>query len=166
MIVPDPAAPVDWLARWRWPRAELGSSFVRARCNEHGNRPGPAAVPAETPRARSLALELPQWPGQRPGQHVDVRLTADDGDQAQRSYSIASAPDEDRLVLTVERLDDGEVSRIWSTSCAPATSWTCGVRSAATSSGMSRSAALSSGLPAGPIRSTNPYRAAPDARRV
>jgi ferredoxin-NADP reductase len=64
----------------------------------------------ETPRTRSLALDLPQWPGHRAGQHVDVRLTAEDGYQAQRSYSIASAPDDDELVLTVERLDDGEVS--------------------------------------------------------
>ena len=55
-------------------------------------------------------LDLPDWPGHRAGQHVDVRLTADDGYQAQRSYSIASAPEDDHLVLTVERLDDGEVS--------------------------------------------------------
>jgi ferredoxin-NADP reductase len=55
-------------------------------------------------------LELPGWPGHRAGQHVDVRLTAEDGYQAQRSYSIASAPEEDHLVLTIERLDDGEVS--------------------------------------------------------
>ena len=67
-------------------------------------------VEAETPRAANLVLDLPHWPGHCPGQHVDVRLTADDGYQAQRSYSIASAPHEDQLVLTVERLDDGEVS--------------------------------------------------------
>jgi ferredoxin-NADP reductase len=64
----------------------------------------------ETPRVRSLVLDIPQWPGHRAGQHVDVRLTAEDGYQAQRSYSIASAPEERRLVLTVERLPDGEVS--------------------------------------------------------
>jgi ferredoxin-NADP reductase len=64
----------------------------------------------ETPRVRSITLDLPGWAGHRAGQHVDVRLTADDGYQAQRSYSIASAPEEGRLVLTVERLDDGEVS--------------------------------------------------------
>jgi ferredoxin-NADP reductase len=64
----------------------------------------------ETPRTKSLALELPEWPGHRAGQHVDVRLTAEDGYQAQRSYSIASAPEDDQLLLTVERLDDGEVS--------------------------------------------------------
>src|SRR5262245_64798435 len=55
-------------------------------------------------------LHVTSWQGHRPGQHVDVRLTADDGYQAQRSYSIASAPEEGKLVLTVERLDDGEVS--------------------------------------------------------
>jgi ferredoxin-NADP reductase len=64
----------------------------------------------ETARARSLALRLPAWRGHRAGQHVDVRLTADDGYQAQRSYSIASSPEDANLVITVERLDDGEVS--------------------------------------------------------
>lgn len=64
----------------------------------------------ETPRVRSLRLDCPDWPGHFAGQHVDVRLTAEDGYQAQRSYSIASAPEDDALVLTVERLDDGEVS--------------------------------------------------------
>ena len=64
----------------------------------------------ETPRARSIVLEVPEWPGHRAGQHVDVRLTAEDGYQAQRSYSIASAPEDGKLVLTVERLEDGEVS--------------------------------------------------------
>jgi ferredoxin-NADP reductase len=65
---------------------------------------------AETAQTRSLALDLPVWAGHRPGQHVDVRLTADDGYQAQRSYSIASAPEDDHVVLTVERLENGEVS--------------------------------------------------------
>jgi ferredoxin-NADP reductase len=65
----------------------------------------------ETPRVRSVVLDVPGWPGHLPGQHVDVRLTAEDGYQAQRSYSIASPPDTDeRLGLTVERLADGEVS--------------------------------------------------------
>jgi ferredoxin-NADP reductase len=64
----------------------------------------------ETPRAKTITLDVPDWPGQLPGQHVDVRLTAEDGYQAQRSYSIASAPEDARLALTVERLDDGEVS--------------------------------------------------------
>ena len=64
----------------------------------------------DTARVTSLVLDLPDWPGHRAGQHVDVRLTAEDGYQAQRSYSIASAPDDEQLVLTVERLEDGEVS--------------------------------------------------------
>lgn len=64
----------------------------------------------ETARVRSLVLDVPDWPGHQAGQHVDIRLTAADGYQAQRSYSIASAPEDDRLVLTVERLEEGEVS--------------------------------------------------------
>jgi ferredoxin-NADP reductase len=64
----------------------------------------------ETARVKSIVLAPPDWPGHRAGQHVDVRLTAEDGYQAERSYSIASAPAETQLVLTVERLDDGEVS--------------------------------------------------------
>ena len=63
----------------------------------------------ETPRVRTLELAVPGWTGHRAGQHLDVRLTAEDGYQAERSYSIASAPGEP-LALTVERLDDGEVS--------------------------------------------------------
>ena len=63
----------------------------------------------ETPRVRTLFLDAEGWLGHRAGQHVDVRLTAEDGYQAQRSYSIASAP-QDGLAITVERLDDGEVS--------------------------------------------------------
>jgi ferredoxin-NADP reductase len=64
----------------------------------------------ETRRVRSIVLDVPDWPGHRAGQHVDVRLTAEDGYQAQRSYSIASAPDDARLAITVESLPDGEVS--------------------------------------------------------
>ncbi len=63
----------------------------------------------ETPRVRTLELKVPGWGDHRAGQHLDVRLTAEDGYQAERSYSIASAPGE-TLALTVERLDDGEVS--------------------------------------------------------
>jgi len=63
----------------------------------------------ETPRARSLVLDVPDWPGHKAGQHVDVRLTAADGYRAQRSYSIASAPGAP-LMLTVERIGEGEVS--------------------------------------------------------
>jgi ferredoxin-NADP reductase len=68
------------------------------------------AVRPETPAARTLVLDVPGWPGHVAGQHVDVRLTAEDGYQAQRSYSIGSAPEADDLELTVERIDDGEVS--------------------------------------------------------
>jgi ferredoxin-NADP reductase len=64
----------------------------------------------ETPRCRSLALAPADWRGHLAGQHVDVRLTAEDGYQAQRSYSIASAPEDEALRLTVERIEDGEVS--------------------------------------------------------
>jgi ferredoxin-NADP reductase len=67
-------------------------------------------VVPETPRTKSLVLEVPGWEGHRAGQHVDVRLTAEDGYQAQRSFSIASAPEDGRLTLTVDRLEDGEVS--------------------------------------------------------
>jgi ferredoxin-NADP reductase len=67
-------------------------------------------VVPETPRVKTIAFDVPGWPGFRAGQHVDIRLTAEDGYQAQRSYSIASAPDGTRVELTVERLDDGEVS--------------------------------------------------------
>jgi ferredoxin-NADP reductase len=63
----------------------------------------------ETARVRTLDLDAPGWAGHRAGQHLDVRLTAEDGYQAERSYSIASAPG-DGLQLTIERLDDGEVS--------------------------------------------------------
>jgi ferredoxin-NADP reductase len=69
-----------------------------------------AELVQETPRVASLLLQVPDWPGHDPGQHVDVRLTAEDGYQAQRSYSIASPPEDARLAITVERLEDGEVS--------------------------------------------------------
>jgi len=67
-------------------------------------------VLTETPRVKTIAFDVTGWPGHRAGQHVDVRLTAEDGYQAQRSYSIASVPNGTRVELTVERLDDGEVS--------------------------------------------------------
>src|SRR6266516_2421711 len=69
------------------------------------------ATRPETVRAKSITLSVPNWIGHRAGQHVDVRLTAEDGYQAERSYSISSPPEEQpRVTLTVERLDDGEVS--------------------------------------------------------
>jgi ferredoxin-NADP reductase len=69
------------------------------------------ALRTETARTRSITLSVPDWPGHRSGQHVDVRLTADDGYQAERSYSIASAPEDgSRVTLSVERVENGEVS--------------------------------------------------------
>jgi ferredoxin-NADP reductase len=68
------------------------------------------ALVEETAQAKTIVLRAPTWPGHRAGQHVDVRLTADDGYQAQRSYSIASSPEDTELMLTVERIPDGEVS--------------------------------------------------------
>jgi ferredoxin-NADP reductase len=68
-----------------------------------------AETVVETPRVRTLVLDADGWTGHRPGQHLDVRLTAEDGYQAERSYSIASGPAEP-LAITIERLDDGEVS--------------------------------------------------------
>jgi ferredoxin-NADP reductase len=67
-------------------------------------------IAAETPRVKSVLLHTEHWPGHLPGQHVDIRLTADDGYQAQRSYSISSPPEDTLLTLTVERVADGEVS--------------------------------------------------------
>jgi ferredoxin-NADP reductase len=63
----------------------------------------------ETPRVKTLLLDVPGWPGHLPGQHVDIRLTAEDGYQAQRSYSIASPPEDEHLALTIELVDNGEV---------------------------------------------------------
>lgn len=68
------------------------------------------SVATETPQVKTIAFDVPGWRGHRAGQHVDVRLTADDGYQAERSYSIASAPDGTRVELTVVRIGDGEVS--------------------------------------------------------
>ncbi|MEO7040511.1 MAG: FAD-binding oxidoreductase, partial [Gemmatimonadaceae bacterium] len=85
---------------------------------ESGSLPRPIAwrvgtvaeIIVETPRVHTLILDVADWPGHRAGQHVDVRLTSDDGYQTERSYSIASPPESSRLSLTVERLEDGEVS--------------------------------------------------------
>ncbi|WP_336698816.1 FAD-binding oxidoreductase [Curtobacterium sp. USHLN213] len=69
-----------------------------------------AAVSPETPNARRIVLEVPTWPGNDPGQHLDLRLTAEDGYQASRSYSIASSGATTSVVLAVDRVEDGEVS--------------------------------------------------------
>jgi ferredoxin-NADP reductase len=78
-----------------------------------------AEVRPEGEQAQTLVLEVPDWPGHVAGQHVDVRLTADDGYQAERSYSIASAPEDRQLSLTVERIEDGEVSSYLAGEVAP-----------------------------------------------
>jgi ferredoxin-NADP reductase len=67
-------------------------------------------IVTETPRVKTIGFDVRDWPGHRAGQHVDVRLTAEDGYQTQRSYSIGSAPDGTRVDLTVVRIADGEVS--------------------------------------------------------
>jgi ferredoxin-NADP reductase len=69
-----------------------------------------AAAVDETPTARTLTFDVPGWPGHLPGQHVDVRLTAEDGYSTQRSYSIATPADGDRVALTIQEVADGEVS--------------------------------------------------------
>jgi len=87
------------------------SSATRATEVSTGWRPAEVReVVSETPSAATLVLDVPGWPGHRAGQHVDLRLTAEDGYQATRSYSIASAPEDVHVAITVERLDDGEVS--------------------------------------------------------
>ena len=74
----------------------------------------------ETARARTLVLDVPDWPGHQAGQHIDVRLSAPDGYQARRSYSIVSPPeDTGRVALTVERIDNGEVSPYLTDELAP-----------------------------------------------
>ena len=77
------------------------------------------AIEALTPRVKSFKLRPPQWRGFRAGQHVDVRLTAPDGYQAERSYSIGSAPESDDVELIVERLEEGEVSPFFHEIVAP-----------------------------------------------
>jgi ferredoxin-NADP reductase len=88
-----PVTPVEQKAPGRW---QIGTV---------------TAIKVETPRAKSFRIELPMWMPHLPGQHYDVRLTAPDGYRAQRSYSIASSPlDEGGIELTIDRLEDGEVS--------------------------------------------------------
>src|SRR5215467_1095959 len=90
----------------------------------------------ETPRAKTITLDVPNWPGHLAGQHVDVRLTAPDGYSAVRSYSIASAANgEKRVQLTVERLPDGEVSPYLTQELRVGDLWSCEVQSAVGLSG-------------------------------
>jgi ferredoxin-NADP reductase len=91
--MPDVMSPVEQRAPGRW---QIGTV---------------TRIKQETPRVKSFRIELPMWMPHLPGQHYDVRLTAPDGYRAQRSYSIASSPlDEGEIELTIDRLDDGEVS--------------------------------------------------------
>jgi ferredoxin-NADP reductase len=69
-----------------------------------------ARLRVETSHAKTIVLDVPDWPGHKAGQHVDLRLTAEDGYQAERSYSIASAPEDGGVAITVDRIPDGEVS--------------------------------------------------------
>ena len=96
----------------------MAGTAVRGRLNGPGGPPPPTtawvtatteSVVDETAKVRTLMFSVPGWPGHRAGQHLDVRLTGDDGYQAEREYSIATAPGEP-VAITVERLDDGEVS--------------------------------------------------------
>jgi ferredoxin-NADP reductase len=68
------------------------------------------AVVPETKRVTTLVLDVPGWPGHLPGQHVDLRLTGEDGSRAERLYSIASPPEDPHVALTIERIEEGEVS--------------------------------------------------------
>jgi ferredoxin-NADP reductase len=92
-VAEEPLTPFEQRAPGRWQIGTLTS------------------IKRETPRVKSFRIELPMWMPHLPGQHYDVRLTAPDGYRAQRSYSIASSPlDEGEIELTVDRLEDGEVS--------------------------------------------------------
>jgi ferredoxin-NADP reductase len=92
-LTPDVMSPVEQRAPGRW---QVGTV---------------TRIKQETPRVKSFRIELPMWMPHLPGQHYDVRLTAPDGYRAQRSYSVASSPlDEGEIELTIDRLDQGEVS--------------------------------------------------------
>lgn len=89
----------------------------------------------ESAAAVTLVLDVPDWPGHLAGQHIDLRLTAEDGYSTQRSYSIASSPENKHLELTIQRLPDGEVSPTWRTKFGRETNWNCADRWADGSSG-------------------------------
>jgi ferredoxin-NADP reductase len=92
-LTAEPLTPVEQRAPGRW---QIGTVM---------------SIKPETPRVKSFRIKLPMWMPHLPGQHYDVRLTAPDGYRAQRSYSIASSPlDEGEIELTIDRLEDGEVS--------------------------------------------------------
>jgi ferredoxin-NADP reductase len=98
-----------------------------------------ASIKQETPRVKSFRIELPMWMPHLPGQHYDVRLTAPDGYSAQRSYSVASSPlDEREIELTIDRLNDGEVSPYLHDMVVEGDQVEVGGRSPPTSSGAAR----------------------------
>ena len=104
----------------------------------------------ETRTVRSYSLRVPDWPGHRPGQHLDLRLTAEDGYSVERSYSIASEPERaGEIEITVERIEGGEVSPFLHDVFRRATGSSCAGPSAATSSGRRGSGARSCWSPAG-----------------
>jgi ferredoxin-NADP reductase len=92
-------------------RLEVGITPVEIRAPGRWQVGTVTQVKQETPRVKSFRISLPMWMPHLPGQHYDVRLTAPDGYRAQRSYSVASSPlDEGEIELTIDRLEDGEVS--------------------------------------------------------
>jgi ferredoxin-NADP reductase len=92
-------------------RGESSGTTVTSAPGTSGWQPATVvSIREETPRVKTIRLAVSNWPGHLAGQHADVRLTAEDGYRAERSYSIASPPEAPALELTVERLDDGEVS--------------------------------------------------------
>ena len=102
-----------WLPQLRRPvaRAALsGRQVIGAPSPVRWRLGAVLEVIEETPHAKTIVLEVPDWPGHVAGQHVDIRLTAEDGYQTERSYSIGSPPEQSTVELTVERIDDGEVS--------------------------------------------------------
>src|SRR5206468_2334504 len=94
---------------WPIPTAATPPTCL-SRTSSTAKRGWRSATTARTSSPSTARFDVPEWPGHRAGQHVDVRLTAEDGYSAQRSYSIASAPGAEQLELTVVRIDDGEVS--------------------------------------------------------
>src|SRR5262245_52307920 len=103
---------VAWLSQLRRP---LEGTAIRGRLRGMAQRlkwqrGKVLAIRQETLKVKSLIFEVPDWTTHLAGQHVDVRLIAEDGYQAQRSYSIASPPEDPHLMLTIERIENGEVS--------------------------------------------------------
>ena len=103
----------------------------------------------ETTSAATLVLDVPSWPGHLAGQHVDVRLTAPDGYQAARSYSLAAPADGERIEITVQAVPDGEVSSFLVETRHPVIRWRFADRSAAGLCGSQKTADRCCSSPAG-----------------